>query len=150
MKNILVAVDFEEKTKNLLDNAKQIAKKFSSKVWIIHIVPHQTEIVAYPESFQFGVQYMNLIEERAKELNDEQKVIQRYCSQLRNAGIDAEGLLIEGPTVKIILDEAMKLKIDMIIIGSHKHSFFYNALIESTEACLIRKSRIPILVVPLD
>jgi nucleotide-binding universal stress UspA family protein len=149
MKNILVAIDFEEKTKNLLDNAKQIAKKFDSKVWIIHIVEHQTEVVGYPESFQYGVQYMNLRTERAKELKSEHKIVQEYSNMLIKAGIESEGLLIEGPTVKIILDEAIKLKIDLIIIGSHKHSFLYNALIESTTSCLIRKSNIPILVVPI-
>jgi nucleotide-binding universal stress UspA family protein len=150
MKNILVTIDFEEKTKDLLNNAKQLAKKFGSKVWIIHIVEHQTDIVGYPDSFQYGVQYMNIREERAEELKKEHKLVQEYSNQLIKAGIDSEALLIEGPTVKVILDEAIKLKIDMIIIGSHKHSFLYNALIESTEAALIRKSNIPILVVPLN
>ena len=32
MRNILVAIDFEEKTKNLIDNAKQLAEKFGSKI----------------------------------------------------------------------------------------------------------------------
>lgn len=150
MKNILVTIDFEEKTKDLLDNAKQLAKKFDSKVWVIHIVEHQTDIVGYPESFQYGVQYMNIREERTEELKKEHKIVQEYSKLLIKAGIDSEALLIEGPTVKVILDEAIKLKIDLIIIGSHKHSFLYNALIESTEASLIRKSNIPILVVPLN
>ena len=32
MKNILVSVDFDKKTKNLLDNAMQLAEKFNSKI----------------------------------------------------------------------------------------------------------------------
>jgi nucleotide-binding universal stress UspA family protein len=149
MENILVVVDFEEKTKNLLDHAKQLAEKFGSKVWIIHIVEHKTDVVGYPDSFQYGIQYMNIRSELAKELKAEHKIVQEYSKLLINAGIRSEGLLIEGPTVKMILDEAIKLKIDLIILGSHKHSFLFNALIEPTATALARKSNIPILVVPI-
>jgi nucleotide-binding universal stress UspA family protein len=149
MKNILVAIDFEEKTKNLLDNAKQIAEKFGSKIWIIHIKQHEPDYFGSPDGFQYGVQYINLRDIKAKQLQKEHKIVQEYANKLIGEGIQAEGLLIEGPTVNMILDEAIKLKIDLIVIGSHPHSFLYNALIESTTSSVIRKSNIPILVVPL-
>lgn len=149
MKNILVAIDFEDKTKNLLDNARQIAEKFGSKIWIIHIVEHQPDYFGSPDGFQYGIQYVNLRDIRAKELQKEHKLVQEYSDQLIKEGIPSEGLLIEGPTVKMILDEAIKLTIDLIIIGSHKHSFLYNALMESVSSAVIKKSNIPLLVVPI-
>jgi nucleotide-binding universal stress UspA family protein len=149
MRNILVAIDFEEKTKNLLDNAKQIAEKFGSKIWIIHIFGNNADTVGYPDTFQYGVQYLNLRSLKAEELKKDHKQVHEYTEQLRKDGIQAEGLLIEGPTVKMILDEALKLEIDLIIIGSHKHSFLYNALMETVSSSLIRKSNIPLLVVPM-
>jgi nucleotide-binding universal stress UspA family protein len=149
MNNILVAIDFEEKTKNLLINAKQIAEKFGSKIWIIHMIEHQLDYYGTPESFQYAVQYVNIRDIEAKKLQKEHKMVQDYSDQLIKEGIQSEGLLIEGPTVKVILDEAIKLKIDLIIIGSHKHSFLYDALLKSTTASIIKKSNIPIMVVPI-
>jgi len=149
MKNILVALDFEEKTKNLLVNAKQIAEKFGAKIWIIHIVAHKPEFYTAPGSIQYALQYVNVRDAKSKELHNEHKRVQEYSEQLIKEGIQSEGLLVEGPTVQIILDEAIKLKTDLIIIGSHKHSFLYNALTKSTSASIIRKSNIPIMVVPI-
>ena len=149
MKNILVALDFEEKTKSLLVQAKQIAEKFDSKIWVIHIVEHRNEYIGPVENYQYGVQYVNLRNSIAQELRKEHKMVQDIANDLVKEGIQSEGLLIEGPTVKIILDEALKLKIDLLIIGTHKHSFLYNALIVSTSDSIIRKSNIPLLVVPI-
>ncbi len=149
MKNILVAVDFEEKTKRLLVNARQIAEKFGAKIWIIHIAEHRSEYFGPTDTYQYGVQYVNLRHSIAEELRKEHKLVQDYANELIKEGIESEGLLIEGPTTKLILDEALKLKIDLIIIGSHKHSFLYNALIVSTSDSIIRKSQIPLLVIPI-
>jgi nucleotide-binding universal stress UspA family protein len=149
MRNILVAIDFEEKTKNLLDNAKQLAEKFGSKIWIIHIFGNKADAVGMPETFQYGMQYISLRNMKAEELKKDHKLLHEYKEQFINDGILAEGLLIEGPTVTMILDEALKLEIDLIIIGSHKHSFLYNALMETISSSLIRKSNIPLLVVPM-
>ena len=49
-----------------------------------------------------------------------------------------------------LLDEAKKLKIDLIIIGMHEHNLLYRAFLKVTSSVLIKKSKIPILVVPLD
>lgn len=149
MKNIMVAIDFEEKTKSLLENAKQFAKKFGSKIWIIHIEHKEADYYGAPDGFQYGVQYINLRDIRAERLRKEHKMVEEYANQLIAEDIQAEGLLVEGPTVEMILDEAVKLKIDLIIIGSHHHSFLYNALISTTTSAVIRKSNIPMLVVPI-
>ena len=76
--------------------------------------------------------------------------MQGYVEVLMNKGIQAEELLIEEPSVKMILDEAAKIDMDLIVIGSHKHSFIYNALFGDTSSALIKNSNIPLLVVPLD
>ena len=144
MKNILVAVDFERKTGKLLDNAMQLAGKFKSKIWIVHIAapdPDFVEIDAGPEYIK------NL---RANTLRKEHKTIQDYADKLVKKGYAATGLLVQGRTVQTLLQEAKKLKIDLIIIGSHEHSLLYRAFREVTTSVVIKKSKIPVLVVPLD
>jgi len=50
----------------------------------------------------------------------------------------------------MILKEANKLKIDLIISGYHDHCFFYKALYGSVSNALIKSSNIPVLIVPMD
>jgi nucleotide-binding universal stress UspA family protein len=38
MKNILVGVDFDEKTEVLIEKAQEIAKRFNAKLWLLHVV----------------------------------------------------------------------------------------------------------------
>ncbi len=144
MKNILVTVDFDIKTKNLLLQASQLAEKFKSKIWIMHVAAPDPDFVGY----KAGPEYVE--EQRAKDLRKEHKMVQSYAQQLKKKRLNAVGLLVQGATVETVLNESKKLKIDLIIIGSHKHSFLYRAFAEVTSSSIIKKSKIPLLVVPLD
>ena len=146
MKNILVAVDFEPKTKKLLQHATQIAEKFKSKIWIVHVAAPDPDFVG--NRVTGGVDYME--KQLANDLRKEHKTVQRYAKQLNDKGFRATGLLVQGATVQTVINESKKLKIDLIVIGSHKHSFLYRAFSEVTSSLVIKKSKIPILVVPLD
>ena len=149
MKNILIALDFEEKSINLLNQAIELAKHFEIKVWVVHVVEQEIDYVATPDAYNFAAQYLNLREAREKKLEEEHKMIQKYVDILLENGIQAEGHLIEGPIIKSILSEINKLNIDLIIIGSHKHGFLYNAVIKDPSVSLVEKSNTPLLVVPL-
>jgi len=50
----------------------------------------------------------------------------------------------------MIIEESKKLNIDLIIAGHHEHGFFYNAFVGSVSAQIIKKSKIPVLIVPLE
>ncbi len=65
-------------------------------------------------------------------------------------GVRAEGLLVQGATVEMLLKEAQKLNTDLIITGHHDHNFLYKAFIGSTSEEIIKESKIPVLMVPLD
>jgi len=144
MKNILVTIDFENEAHLLVDKAFDLAKKFGSKVWLIHIAAPDPDFVGY----QVGPQ--NERDFRAGELRDERKIIENYVQQLKEKGIDAEGLLIQGATVETILKETEKLNIDLVIIGRHKHSLLYKTFVGNTDSALINKSKVPVLIIPLN
>lgn len=144
MKNILVTIDFEKETSLLVDKAFDLARKFDSKVWLVHIAAPDPDFVGYEAGPQ------NEIDFRADELRSERKIIEKYVHQLREKGINAEGLLIQGPTVDTILKETEKLNIDLVIIGHHKHRLFYKTFVGNTDSALVNKSKVPVLLVPLN
>ena len=144
MKNILVTVDFEEKAVLLVEKAAEIAKKFNSKVWLVHIVAPDPDFIGY----EVGPQYIR--DSRAEELRKEHKLIQKHTQKLKSEGINAEGLLIQGATREMIIKETEKLKIDLIVIGHHKHSLLFKIFAGSVASEVIKHSSVPILLVPIN
>ena len=51
-------------------------------------------------------------------------------------------------TVEAIVEEAQRLKADMIIVGSHHHGTFYNLIIGSMTSGVLKRAGCPVLVVP--
>lgn len=144
MKNILVSVDFDIETTLLIDKAHELAKAFDSKIWIIHIADPDPGFIGY----QVGPQYIR--DSRAHELREEHRQLQEYAKELTKKNIDAEGLLIQGATIEMIIMESKKLNIDLIITGHHKHNFLYNAFVGSVSRGIIELSKIPILIIPYE
>ncbi len=143
MKNILVAIDLDPNTQQLVDYAVQLAKAFEAKLWLIHIAEAEPDFIGYSE----GPQYIR--DTFAKELRDEHKAVQSLCNQVKKEGLDAEGLMIQGPTIDMILQEAEKLKADLIITATHHRNFIYKAFIGSVSTELFERSTIPLLAYPV-
>jgi nucleotide-binding universal stress UspA family protein len=144
IKNILACIDFHKKTDLLVDTAILFAKPFNSKVWLLHVAAPDPDFVGY----EVGPQYIR--DGRAKELKQEHQELFRYVDQLEKNGIASEALLIQGPTIDIVLEEAKKLNADLIIAGHHEHGFFYNVFSGHISSHIISKSKIPVLIIPLD
>lgn len=142
MKNLLVCIDFHNKTQILVDKAFEIAKPLGAKIWILHVAAPDPDFVGY----DVGPQYIR--DFRAEELKEEHRKIFEYTTALNDKGVEAEGLLIQGATIEIILEEAKKLDIDLICSGHFDHSFAYDLFFGNTSLQIIRKSNIPVLVVP--
>ena len=144
MKNILVSIDFNNHEKSLIDKAIEMAKAFDSKIWLLHVAAPEPEFIG----FGVGPQYIR--DSRADELRKEHRLLSDYTDLIRLENQECEGLLINGATIEMILEEAQKLAIDLIIIGHHDHNFLYKAFFGSVASGVIKKSNIPVLVVPLE
>ncbi len=144
MKNILVAIDFDENEQLLIDKAFQLAEAFHSKIWLVHIAAPDPYFVGY----DVGPQYIR--DSRASELRKEHRLLQEYTAKLREKGVSAEGLLIQGSTIEMVIEESKKLNIDLIIVGHHEHTFIYKTFVGSVSENIVKKSKIPVLIIPLE
>ena len=144
MKNILVAVELDEFDELLIAKAYQLAEAFDSKLWLIHIAAPEPDFVGY----QVGPQYIR--DSRADELRGEHKALQKYATDLNTKGIDAEGLLIQGATIDMIIEESKKLEVDLIIAGQHDRGIIYKAFLGSVSSSILKSSKIPLLIIPLS
>lgn len=143
-KRILVAVEFEEKVGELLSATAGICIQQVAQAWIVHVAAPQPEFVG----LDVGPQYIRDL--RAEDLRAEHRLLQRYTGMLADMGIEAEGLLVQGPTVETLLAEADKLDVDLIVIGNHAHGMLYKAFLGSTTDSIIHQTEVPVLVIPLE
>lgn len=143
-KNIMVAVDFNDSLGELMVYADTLAQKFESKVWVLHVADPEPDFVGYEP----GPQYIRDI--KAEEYREEHRNLHEVCKNFLSEDVKAEALLIQGSTVETVMSEAQKLHIDLLIVGTHKHSFLHNLLQESVSMELIKKAEIPMLTIPID
>ena len=144
MKNILVAIDSCEAVtiaSPIMERTLELASAFSSKVWILHIVP-------YSRQAPFNVDSKTLRREVAAELRHEHEFLQHLAQCLRDRDVDAAALLVEGATIKTILKESDRLDVDLIVSGCNKRGLLYGALMDVTEESLLSKCPRPIMFIP--
>jgi nucleotide-binding universal stress UspA family protein len=142
-KNILVAIDFNDAVGELLGYAETLAKQYDAKIWVVHVAAPDPDFVGYEP----GPQYIR--DFRASELREEHKKLQSMCKIFLDKDIKSEALLIQGSTVETVLEEAKKLNSDLLIVGTHKHSFLHDLLQESVSLKLLKNANIPLLAIPI-
>ncbi len=140
--NFLVAVDCSDSTPKVVNKAKEMAKALSGKLWIIHIAQPEPDFVGYNTGPQTERDYV------AKVLHSQHSQIQEIAENLRNEGIETTALLIQGSTVEMIIKEAKKLQVEMIIMGSHGRDPISELFLGSVSKGVISQSDCPILIVP--
>ncbi|PIV32624.1 MAG: universal stress protein [Lysobacterales bacterium CG02_land_8_20_14_3_00_62_12] len=139
---ILVAVDLSPVSVKVIEAARCVAVAAGAEVFVLHAAAPEPDFVGYDAGP--GVVRGQV----AEELHREHRAVQQLADRLRGTGINATALLIRGPTVAITLLEAERLGVDLIIVGSHGHGAIYDVLVGSYSAGILRKSPVPVLVVP--
>jgi nucleotide-binding universal stress UspA family protein len=144
VRKILAAVDFSPVSKQVTLQAASLAEAFSAELTLVHVAAPDPEFVGY----EAGPQTVR--DDRAHEIRGEHRELQSAADGLRQRGLAARALLVQGPPVKSILAEAEKLQADVIVIGSHGHGALYRALLGSVGEGVVRASQCPVLVVPAE
>jgi nucleotide-binding universal stress UspA family protein len=145
MKNILVAIDDCEATtiaSPLLERSIELAAAFSSRVWLVHVVPH-------PGEPPFNVDPGVMRREVAGEYRHEHEHLRYLAGCLRERGVEAKSLLVEGSPTTTLIEEAARLEADLVVLGCHRHGVSYGVLLDATEEGMLGKCRCPMLFVPL-
>ena len=142
MQHVLASIDFSEGSDRVVEQAALLAEAFSADVSLVHVAAPDPEFVGYdagPESVR---------EARARELRGEHRELQAMAEGLRQRGLGAKALLVQGPTVEKLVEEIARLRADVVVMGSHGRSALMRALVGSVSEGVIRKATCPVLIVP--
>lgn len=141
---LIVATDFSPLSRNVLDVAARLAQALPAKLWIIHVADPEPAFKGY------GAGERKDRGETALEYREEHRLVQAIAEDMRSRGLQAEGLLVQGPPARAILREADDVAADMIIMGSHGYGAVISALLGSVSRQVLRKSRRPVIIVPVS
>lgn len=140
---LLVALDFADATERLLAVAQNAAKASGAEVYLIHVAEPNPAFVGY----EAGPDVVR--DQVAQEFREQHRMLQGHADKMRAAGIEATALLVQGPTAKMILQEAERLNIDQIIMGTHGRTAVMDILVGSVSHAVLRNTGLPVLLVPV-
>ena len=140
---LLAAIDLSSSTQAIVDQVIDLAVSLPASVWVLHVADPEPDFVGYDVGPQSERDAM------AEKYHHEHAELQAIAEGMRNTGLQTTALLVQGPTAETILQEAVKLEVDIIIVGSHGHGAVYQALVGSVSEAVLRNCVVPVLVVPV-
>ncbi len=140
---LLAAVDLSKASGYVIEAVHRVALATDAEVYVLHtIIPLPG--IAGPEFNPVTEQ-----QEMSGRYLDEQEQLKELVTQLVEADVNATAIMAQGDPVKTILREAERLEAELVVVGSHGHGKMFDALVGSISAGILRKSTIPVLVVPI-
>ncbi len=141
--NLVVAVDFSEITRRVLDVVAGLPAARGAQVYLVHAAEPDPDFVGW----EAGPDVVR--DQVAAMYQREHRQLEELAAGLRAKGLSVTALLIQGPTIEVILDEIERRRADLVVVGTHGHGAAYDLIVGSVSAGVIRKARVPVLVVPL-
>ena len=139
--SLLVAVDFSNVADDQLEIVARLARP-NREIYLLHVAEPEPSFVGY-EAGPNEVRH-----EVAVEFKREHDELHALADRLREDGHQVSALMVQGPTVQTILKQAEKLEAEVIVVGSHGRGKLFDLVVGSVSAGVIRKAKVPVLVVP--
>ena len=140
---ILVAIDFSPYASNALQWARSLADAFGAKLILFHVIDHVPGPVAGLGAETVGmadVAPLYVLREHAD----------KRMGELKALIPDAEIVVREASPRPAIVEAALELKCQMIVMGTHGHSGLEHLLMGSVADYVVRNSKVPVLTIHGD
>lgn len=142
-KKILVATDFSENSEVALDFAVHLGEHLDSRITVLHVV--QT-LAHYPLFFSGVITEADLRREMGREAEEK---LAALAKKKHREQLAIETRVRFGDPYEEIVNEAEKMQVDLVLMGTHGRTGISRALIGSVAERVVRKAAFPVLTVPL-
>lgn len=142
-KRILCPVDLSDSSLVPLAYATALAKWYQARLTALHVVPAFDPVLVRSGSLADAVQIVHPIprEEVLAELR-------RVLAAAGGGELDSTLAAEAGEVVTTIVDQAVAMPADLVVMGTHGRSGFDRLLLGSVTEKVLRKAPCPILTVP--
>jgi universal stress protein A len=137
LKNIVLAVELFENEQPLIKKALEFAARFKAKITLVHAIEH---VITYGASY--GVAVGVEVEEAL--LKSANKLMHKLGKKLKIA--EKNQVIKFGSAKEVVVEEAKRVKADLIIVGSHgRHGM--RLLLGSTANAVLHNATCDVLAV---
>lgn len=140
MKKILVPTDFSDQAENALKVAAQLAKKYVSEIYLLHMLEipiQEMDALTTPSALPEAMFFMKLAEQKFETLTSK--------SYLKD--IKVHDIVKTYPSFSSVIDTCHEHNVNLIVMGSHGASGFKEMFIGSNAEKVVRTSDLPVLVI---
>lgn len=142
VKTILAPVDFSAATEGVVAQAAELAQALNGRVLLLSVI--QPPVIGS----EYAPLLENMAEIRAAGENAAAKNLARLQETLREQGIGAEAIQLNGAPIQQIVEQAEKQRADFIVMGSHGHTALYDLLVGSTTHGVLMRATCPVVILP--
>ncbi len=139
---LLAALDLAGTTPAVLREARIWAQRLSATLYLVHVAEPDPDFIGYepgPETVRDAI---------ARKFHREHQQLEAYARDLREAGVDATALLVQGATAETLLREADRLGVAALLMGTRAPGALRELFVGSTSKGVLHSSTRPVLLVP--
>jgi nucleotide-binding universal stress UspA family protein len=138
MQKILVAHDGSKSSDKALKRAVELASNLNASLTVLSVVPelYLTELS--------DLDRQRIFESLTRETTD---AMERIRKSLSGKSMEVKTLIRQGDPAEKILETAQKMKVDLIVTGSHGRHGTKKFLLGSVSSKIVDYSKCPVLVV---
>ena len=142
IKRILVPLDFSEPSLQALDYAVDFARPYKAQLTLLHVV----EPIYFPAADGYAAGYDPgvLLRHIERSAHDE---LSATAARLRARGVTVRTVQRLGRPHRAIVETALKLKSDLIVIATHGRTGLSRVVMGSVAERVVRGAACPVLVV---
>ncbi len=141
-KTILVPLDGSKRADAILPHVEELAQRYEAEVVFVRVL-EPIPYVSGPEGTPVTLREQEL-ELRRK---DAEQYLKARRGEFMEKGIEAKGVVFQGPVVEAITDAAEREGADLIAIASHGRSGLAQCFYGSVAAGVLNRADRPLLVI---
>jgi nucleotide-binding universal stress UspA family protein len=143
LNTIMVPVDFSENSVSAVDYAIKFARKFNSRVLLVHVYHFPVELLTDWSAYGTLAGSGEILEAMRKERSEQMAALAQEKSR---SGARIETKVLEGTPFSEIVQAARNEHVDLLIMGTRGLTGIKHILIGSTAEKVVRKAPCPVLV----
>jgi nucleotide-binding universal stress UspA family protein len=138
VKKILVAHDGSKLSDKALKKAVEMADAMKSSITVLSVIPdlYLTELSDLDRE-----RIMNALTDETT------KAMEKVRVSLSGKSLDSKTIIRQGPAAEKILETAKKMKVDLLVVGSHGRHGARKFLLGSVSTKVVDNATCPVLVV---
>ena len=156
IRSMLYATDLGLYAPFVMQHALELARTFNADLHVVHAVEPMGLFAESVLQSYLDEQSLNEFHRQGLSTvmaNIEQRVLDSFREELGEGMQDLTLIqsvrVLQGDPSQVILDQAAKLSVDLVIVGSHSHGGGAQTPLGRTAARVLQLAKVPVYLVPL-